>query len=309
MNKTLRISQVLAACGLLVSVAAIADSSSPRRPSTTSAQSASSTKKVATRKGSKRVSPGAMRGRAASAAPSSPAATHISQRVRSVSTVTVGGRKLAKVPVNRSNSIRRLSVGDEPPERADDGPDRDTTRADAGGGSRLSVSAVPNARRVLRRWATNARDEAARRDTDTINDAFDRQTTTAESTDTAGGESTPRYPPNRGFDGEPTEITLEPGTEIDRFGSQGGRYTSPVGTPYSARALPPGSNGKPYSVYRIERPVTVQAGRVLPFYGEAGGGTQYYMPTSMANLVSTGAVTRVQQPRPDQGGERGGEQP
>lgn len=306
MTKRMRLAQVIAACGLVLCAAPLAESSPPRRGSVTTTQSSSSTaKKGVTKRGSKRVRPASMRGRPVAAAPDSPAASHISQRVRSVSASSAGGRRLSKVNVNRANSVRRLSMGSDDIGRADDGPDQDTDRPDSqsgltGSGSRVSMSMVPNARRVLRQWANNARDQAARRDHQKLDDAYDRQTS---KTGDSGSDSRPAYPPNRGFEGEPVEMTLEPGTEIDRYGSQGGRYTSPAGTPYGERSLPPGSAGKPYSVYRIERPVTVQAGRVAPYYGERGGGTQFYMPTSMANLVSTGAVSRVQQPKIDQSGD------
>lgn len=45
------------------------------------------------------------------------------------------------------------------------------------------------------------------------------------------------FPPNNGFLGKATKITLKPGTIVDRYGYPGGRFASPVGTPAEMRAL------------------------------------------------------------------------
>ena len=60
-------------------------------------------------------------------------------------------------------------------------------------------------------------------------------------------QGNPIWPPNRGFDGEPVTTTLQPGTRIDRYGYDGGTFVSPEGTPYSQRALAPGTESKPYT--------------------------------------------------------------
>ena len=44
-------------------------------------------------------------------------------------------------------------------------------------------------------------------------------------------DGSPIWPPNRGFDGNPTKVTLEPGTLIDRYGYDGGTFVSPKGIP------------------------------------------------------------------------------
>src|SRR2546423_14585827 len=38
-----------------------------------------------------------------------------------------------------------------------------------------------------------------------------------------------RFPPNDGFKEAPQEVTLAPGTLIDRYGQPGGRFLSPAG--------------------------------------------------------------------------------
>ena len=49
-----------------------------------------------------------------------------------------------------------------------------------------------------------------------------------------------RWPINDGFAEYPETITLQPGTIIDRYGSDFGTFTSPQGVPYANRALAPG---------------------------------------------------------------------
>ncbi|WP_274621388.1 TNT domain-containing protein [Enterobacter kobei] len=44
---------------------------------------------------------------------------------------------------------------------------------------------------------------------------------------------------------------MKPGTQIDRYGYPGGTYTSPVGTPYPMRALPPGTDAKSYTILKL----------------------------------------------------------
>jgi len=42
------------------------------------------------------------------------------------------------------------------------------------------------------------------------------------------------------------------------------------------RALPPGSNRKPYTIYRVLKPLdNVAASKIMPLFGETGLGTQY----------------------------------
>ena len=88
-------------------------------------------------------------------------------------------------------------------------------------------------------------------------------------------DGSPIWPPNRGFDGNPTKVILEPGTLIDRYGYDGGTFVSPKGTSYTERALPIGTDQKPYTVFEVVKPIEVQAGKIAPWFGEKGGGIQY----------------------------------
>ena len=48
------------------------------------------------------------------------------------------------------------------------------------------------------------------------------------------------------------------------------------------RALPLGSNRKPYTIYRVLKPIdNVAASKIMPLFGEIGLGTQYELPKSV----------------------------
>ncbi|MDR4887681.1 TNT domain-containing protein [Fredinandcohnia sp. QZ13] len=97
--------------------------------------------------------------------------------------------------------------------------------------------------------------------------------------------------------------TLKPGTEIDRYGSNGsGQYFSPAGSSYESRALPPHMTQQPYQQYTIIREFDVRAGEIAPWFDEVGGGTQYYskieifddfgnkVPATVENLIKYGYI-------------------
>jgi hypothetical protein len=128
-----------------------------------------------------------------------------------------------------------------------------------------------------------------------------------------------RYPPQGGYQitplGTPVvgSATLIEGQLIDRFGSEGGAYLSPEGTPYSARGIPPESldpfpGGEPcnYYRYRVLKPFSVNAGPIAPALGQPGFGLQYvlsgtYFPgvterVNVAYLLTNGYVERVPYP-------------
>ena len=104
----------------------------------------------------------------------------------------------------------------------------------------------------------------------------------------------PYYPPNRGFTGQPTNTTLQPGTVIDRYGGRGGSFASPQGTPPAARSLPPGAENRPLNAYEVVQPVQVDAGQAASWYGQPGGGIQYDFGRSIQELIDAGVL------RPDE---------
>ena len=107
-------------------------------------------------------------------------------------------------------------------------------------------------------------------------------------------DGSPIWPPNRGFDGNPTKVILEPGTLIDRYGYDGGTFVSPKGTSYTERALPIGTDQKPYTVFEVVKPIEVQAGKIAPWFGEKGGGIQYEFSQKISDLLEQGILRKVQ---------------
>lgn len=125
-----------------------------------------------------------------------------------------------------------------------------------------------------------------------------------------------RYPPQGGYALTPlgtpvvSAATLVEGQIVDRFGSEGGTYLSPEGTPYSARGIPPESlnpfpGGEPcnYYRYRVLKPFSVNAGPIAPALGQPGFGLQYVLSgtfftgvterVNVAYLLTNGYVERV----------------
>lgn len=89
------------------------------------------------------------------------------------------------------------------------------------------------------------------------------------------------------------QATLIDGQLIDRFGSEGGTYLSPAGTPYEARGIPPESlnpfpGGQPcnYYRYRVLKPFSVNAGPIAPALGQPGFGLQYVLSSTLFTGVS-----------------------
>ena len=102
-----------------------------------------------------------------------------------------------------------------------------------------------------------------------------------------------RWPPQNGFDGAVTYLVLPAGVLLDRFGSDHGRFFSPKGASFEARALPTVCTDLVYSVYRVHTPLPVKIGSAAPWFGEPGGGIQVQTDASAAQLVADGVLLRV----------------
>jgi hypothetical protein len=108
------------------------------------------------------------------------------------------------------------------------------------------------------------------------------------------------WPPNRGAV-KSTTNKLPIGHEIDRYGgwtdSTGfhdqGTFVSPVGTPFSSRALPASMLNKPYKKYRVKQEFDVDAAPAIPWFGQPGMGTQYELPASIDDLVQLGILEPI----------------
>lgn len=54
------------------------------------------------------------------------------------------------------------------------------------------------------------------------------------------------------------------------------------------RALPSGSNQKPYTVYEVLKPIeNVASSKIAPWFGELGLGTQYELPNSVQSYLDS----------------------
>lgn len=124
------------------------------------------------------------------------------------------------------------------------------------------------------------------------NSDFRRCTLAAKAT--ARVETTalrPFYPANNGFAGATERQFLMPGQTIGRFGGSGySRFFSPQGTSEAARALPPGIAGQPLRSFEVMKPFEVDAGRIVPRFGQPGGGTQFVTPVRLETLLKRGIL-------------------
>lgn len=101
------------------------------------------------------------------------------------------------------------------------------------------------------------------------------------------------WPIDSGFAEYPADFTLDIGSKIDRFGSDYGTFTSPLGISYEQRALAPGTELKPYSVFEVLKPIDVKAGEIAPWFNQPGGGIQYVMPDTIDELIEAGYLRRL----------------
>lgn len=102
-----------------------------------------------------------------------------------------------------------------------------------------------------------------------------------------------RWPPNEGFATAPVLVVLPPGTLLDRFGSQNGRFFSPRGARYPARALPYECRTLAYTEYRVVRPLPAWGGKAATWFNEPGGAMQFETDAPAASLEADGTLEVV----------------
>jgi len=102
----------------------------------------------------------------------------------------------------------------------------------------------------------------------------------------------PKWPENDGFKDKPQKSLLPTGKMIDLYGDEGGRFASPLGTPYEERSLPYVKDSQEYHAYKLDKSLDVLEGKTAPAFNQRGGGTQYKMPDSAENLVDKGFLKR-----------------
>lgn len=105
-----------------------------------------------------------------------------------------------------------------------------------------------------------------------------------------------RWPPNDGFADAGSYLVLPAGVLLDRFGSEHGRFFSPKGASFDARALPTVCETLTYSVYRVASPLPVKIGGAAPWFDAPGGATQIKTDASAGQLVADGVLKRVANP-------------
>lgn len=108
-----------------------------------------------------------------------------------------------------------------------------------------------------------------------------------------GGRGGWNYPPDNGYligsDGNPIEfqLTMVPGSEMDRYGSQYGSFLAPTGLPYAERSIPPQSlDSTPaescnYHNYEVVKAFSVDAGPIAPWFAQPGRGLQYQLDSTL----------------------------
>ncbi|MBY6019644.1 glycohydrolase toxin TNT-related protein [Halomonas denitrificans] len=96
------------------------------------------------------------------------------------------------------------------------------------------------------------------------------------------------WPPNMGFQGTSRSTTLRPGSVVDRYGSPGGYFVAPIGTPFGQRSLPEHVRGLRYTRFEVLKPINVRSGPAAPWFGQSGGGTQFLLPQRASTLIRSG---------------------
>lgn len=92
------------------------------------------------------------------------------------------------------------------------------------------------------------------------------------------------------------ELELAAGTEIDRVGDPAGNLAYAAGTDYSQRSLPSEWANRPHHIYRLRQPLRVLIGTAIPWFEQPGGGTGYYLPAPVAQLLADGTLIEIETP-------------
>ncbi|WP_228460618.1 TNT domain-containing protein [Gordonia crocea] len=107
-----------------------------------------------------------------------------------------------------------------------------------------------------------------------------------------------KWPENNGFkDGQyTTSDTLPPDLKLDRIGSENGSFLATEGTPYSQRALAPGTANEYHTYQTGPNPLPdgwkVQHGEVAGAFGQNGGGTQWVVVNEAGEHVPVAELLR-----------------
>ncbi|PWY75078.1 hypothetical protein BO70DRAFT_412203 [Aspergillus heteromorphus CBS 117.55] len=109
------------------------------------------------------------------------------------------------------------------------------------------------------------------------------------------------YPPNLGFKGCAQPGSPPVGSFVDRFGTANGSYLAPADTPFAERSIPPGNLNKfanstlyNYWRYRVTAEFDAVEGEILPWFGQPGGGWQWYVEGGLGGLRENGTLVLVE---------------
>ena len=105
-----------------------------------------------------------------------------------------------------------------------------------------------------------------------------------------------KWPGHDGFTATPVLMVLPPGLLIDRFGSDYGRFFSPKGAAFKARALPYVCASLVYRVYKLDQPLLAWTGTAAPWFDEPGGATQLETDATAAQLLADRVIEPVADP-------------
>ena len=86
---------------------------------------------------------------------------------------------------------------------------------------------------------------------------------------------------------------LKVGTEIDRFGSEFGKFFGAKGETFASRAVPYVCKEQEYRVYKVVKEFDVQYCRALPWFAAAGGAKQYGTVQNAKELVAAKMIEPV----------------
>lgn len=102
------------------------------------------------------------------------------------------------------------------------------------------------------------------------------------------------YPANDGFTSI-SRVVLNSGDYLQRIGGEEGTYVSSFFTdPFSlSLSYDKLSQINDISVYEVLKPIAVNAGHAVPFFGQYGGGVQYDLGKSIAKLITEGFLRRL----------------
>ncbi|WP_072016942.1 TNT domain-containing protein [Erwinia oleae] len=95
--------------------------------------------------------------------------------------------------------------------------------------------------------------------------------------------------------------TLQPGAKVDRYGGwtdangfhDTGTFISPAGSSFEGRALQTSTLSKPYTTYEVLKPLPVDSGPAIPWFGQQGYGIQYETSAGIEKLIKQGFLRKI----------------